>query len=312
MYNRRRRGPPSNNYGGGRHGGGYGGGYGGGRGGGRYGGKPKSKEALFGTEQDPHNCSFFLRIGACRHGENCPKKHNWPSFSNTLLFEHIWVANKSVMGNKRKLQNHYEDFLEDFIEEMKKFGDILETLTMMNTGDHMIGNTFVKFADEEQAAAALAGVKGRFYAGRKVHVKYSPITDFENARCRDYMQQECRRGKFCNFAHFMDLPKWSEEHFTTMSAYERYTKQQRRRDREYEDRSNQYGDDWPRFPKDPSKRERMQCLEKWNKLLTEKREKEGIKCPYNFTKENEDNADVKMSEPNPEKSGLNLFLPGQQ
>ena len=37
-----------------------------------------------------------------------------------------------------------------------------------------------------------------FCSGRKVICKYSPITDFENARCRDYMQQECKRGKFCN------------------------------------------------------------------------------------------------------------------
>ena len=28
---------------------------------------------LFGTEEDKVNCSFFFKIGACRHGEKCTR-----------------------------------------------------------------------------------------------------------------------------------------------------------------------------------------------------------------------------------------------
>lgn len=28
---------------------------------------------IFGTEQDRVNCSFYLKIGACRHGDRCSR-----------------------------------------------------------------------------------------------------------------------------------------------------------------------------------------------------------------------------------------------
>lgn len=303
-------------YGGGNQGrsnyNGYGG-YGG------YDDKKKSKASLYGTEQDPTNCSFFLRIGACRHGDNCPKKHNWPSFSNTLLFEHIWIPNKRIIANKKKLKNHYENFLEDLMEECVKHGDVLETMTMQNTGDHMIGNTFVKYADEEQAAQCLKSVTDRFYAGLKVKAKYSPITDFENARCRDYMQQECKRGKFCNFAHFMETPKWLEDHLTSLSAYERYQKRERirtdKRDRDY---STSSGETWPKFPVDGSEEGRRKCISQWNEIWDkEKKKNNDIKTDENSEKNSnqpESNTTTEyMSRQDFKKpsGGLNLFLPGQ-
>lgn len=271
--------------------------------------KPKK---VYGTEQDPNNCSFFLRVGACRHGDNCPKKHNWPTFSNTLLFEHIWIPSKSVIANKKKQAKHYENFLEDILQECQKWGDIIETCSIANTGDHMIGNTFVKFGDEEQAQECLEGTKGRYYAGRKVKVRYSPITDFDRARCRDYVQQGCKRGNFCNFGHFMELPLWAEGTFTSMTAHERFERAKRRE-------IVKEKDNWPAFPKGGSEESRIKCIEKWN-ILREK--------SLNQTKEDETAAVVKGEGTNfagptdmdidtykpptaPANSGLNLFLPGK-
>ena len=33
---------------------------------------------VFGTEEDKVNCSFFFKIGACRHGEKCTRLHYKP------------------------------------------------------------------------------------------------------------------------------------------------------------------------------------------------------------------------------------------
>ena len=47
--------------------------------------------------------------------------------------------------------------------ELGRFGEIDEVVVADNIGDHMIGNIYVKFQNEEQAAAAMKGLNGRYY-----------------------------------------------------------------------------------------------------------------------------------------------------
>ena len=67
--------------------------------------------------------------------------------------------------------------------------------------DHMVGNVYCKFADEEHSDAALKALFGRFYAGRPRVCEFSPVTDFREARCRQYDEAVCTRGGYCNFIH---------------------------------------------------------------------------------------------------------------
>jgi len=247
--------------------------------GGRRGGHHSS---VYGTEQDPHNCSFFLRIGSCRHGACCPKKHTYPTFSNTLLLEHIWVPSKKIQNSKKKRTRHYERFVEDLVEEMSKHGDILETLTMENQGDHLIGNTFIKFSDEEQAAEAKKLTHHRHYAGRQVVVKFSPVNDFDNARCRDYVSGHCQRGAFCNFAHFMEAPKW-------VSKFLKSNASQSLRDRRLSKRTRE-----GEFPIGGSDKARRKCIERWN---AEREAKLGVRTKS------------ENSAPASNPSALNLYKP---
>ena len=43
---------------------------------------------------------------------------------------------------------HFEAFYEEVYMEMAKFGEMEEMVVADNIGDHMIGNIYVKFADE--------------------------------------------------------------------------------------------------------------------------------------------------------------------
>ena len=103
-------------------------------------------------------------------------------------------ADKSM--DPRKIQEHYEDFYEDLFEELSKYGDIESLNVCDNVADHMVrppsvrsypcgypcqwtlhaklvvfrlslqvGNVYVNFREEEQAATALRALTGRFYAG---------------------------------------------------------------------------------------------------------------------------------------------------
>eukprot|EP00250_Pteridium_aquilinum_P009877 c18997_g1_i2 orf=106-996(+) len=173
--------------------------------------------SIFGTEKDRVNCPFYFKIGACRHGDRCSRLHNRPTISPTLLFSNMYqrpdyttpgVDLQAQNIDPRKVQEHFEDFYEDLFEELSKFG-VLESLNVCdNMADHMVGNVYAQFREEEQAAAALQGLTGRFYAGRPIIVDFSPVTDFREATCRQYEENTCNRGGYCNFMH---LKKTSRE-----------------------------------------------------------------------------------------------------
>ena len=44
---------------------------------------------IFGTEEDKVNCPFYLKMGACRHGDRCSRIHNRPVLSQTILLQNM-------------------------------------------------------------------------------------------------------------------------------------------------------------------------------------------------------------------------------
>lgn len=166
--------------------------------------------SIFGTEKDRVNCPFYFKIGACRHGDRCSRLHNRPTISPTLLLSNMYQRPDMITPgvdaqgqpiDPRKIQEHFEDFYEDIFEELGKFGEIESLNVCDNLADHMIGNVYVQFREEEQAAAALQALQGRFYSGRPIIADFSPVTDFREATCRQYEENNCNRGGYCNFMH---------------------------------------------------------------------------------------------------------------
>ena len=43
------------------------------------------------------NCSFFFKIGACRHGERCSRLHNKPTFSQTIMLQNLYLNPQNAM-----------------------------------------------------------------------------------------------------------------------------------------------------------------------------------------------------------------------
>lgn len=100
-----------------------------------------------------------------------------------------------------KVQQHFEDFYEDLFQELSKYGEIDSLNVCDNLADHMVGNVYVLFREEEHAQSALQNLGGRFYAGRPIIADFSPVTDFREATCRQYEENACERGGYCNFMH---------------------------------------------------------------------------------------------------------------
>ena len=166
--------------------------------------------SIFGTEKDRVNCPFYFKIGACRHGDRCSRLHNRPTISPTLVLVNMYQRPDMITPgvdaqgqpiDPHKMQEHFEDFYEDIYEELSKFGEIENLNICDNLADHMIGNVYVQFREEDQAAAAHIALQGRFYSGRPIVVDFSPVTDFREATCRQYEENSCNRGGYCNFMH---------------------------------------------------------------------------------------------------------------
>jgi splicing factor U2AF 35 kDa subunit len=165
---------------------------------------------IHGTEEDKVNCPFYFKIGACRHGDKCSRQHHKPQFSVSVIVRHMWnnpmCAIASAGGNinlidKAKYHDALDDFYEEIFEEFRNYGELEDIQVCENLGDHMVGNVYIKYYDEDDAQMALEGLNGRFYAGRRLTCEFSPVTDFREARCRQFDEGTCTRGPYCNFMH---------------------------------------------------------------------------------------------------------------
>lgn len=180
--------------------------------------------SIFGTEKDKVNCPFYFKIGACRHGDKCSRRHNKPALSQTVILKNMYQKPVDpiamMMGtqqpgalqgksssNDAETQRHFEDFYEDIFSELSAHGEVEEMHLMENLGDHLNGNVYVKFYTEDDASKAMTALQGRFYAGRQIVAEFSPVTDFREARCRQYDIGMCDRGGFCNFMHIRPVPR---------------------------------------------------------------------------------------------------------
>lgn len=177
--------------------------------------------SIFGTEKDKVNCSFYFKIGACRHGDRCSRVHNKPSFSQTILIQNLYVNPQNsakAQGDGKEIsdeenQKHFDEFFEDiYVELEEKYGAIDEMNVCDNLGDHLIGNVYVKFKREGDAEKAVDDLNNRWFAGKPVYAELSTVTDFREAGCRQYEIDACTRGGFCNFMHLKQISSSLKKH----------------------------------------------------------------------------------------------------
>jgi splicing factor U2AF subunit len=117
------------------------------------------------------------------------------------MIPHVNAGNSIMNIDQLMMQQVFDDFLEEIVEELNKFGRLEDVQVVENLGDHMIGNVYAKYEDEEDAEKACKAMNGRFYAGRQLSAEFTGVTDFAEARCKQYDEDQCDRGPFCNFIH---------------------------------------------------------------------------------------------------------------
>ncbi|KAH3683298.1 hypothetical protein WICPIJ_005768 [Wickerhamomyces pijperi] len=184
------------------------------------------------SQQDSVRCQFYAKIGACRHGEKCSRKHIRPTSSSTILLSNLYnnpdisrtYTNKKTHTTnvvlseapQEKVDEYYRNFYRDVFIECSLVGPVTDFIVCENHNDHLNGSVYVRFAQSTDAIKARDLFSTRWYDSKPVYCELSPVTDFEEARCRSHEEQGCERGGMCNFWHVKTikgskLNEWEKE-----------------------------------------------------------------------------------------------------
>lgn len=102
---------------------------------------------LFGTEEDKVNCPFFYKMGACRHGAQCDRKHHHPLASPTIMVPHLFqnpmsavVARGGTVSREEEaaMARDYEQTFIDIFDEVSRYGEVDEIQVCDNLNDHLV------------------------------------------------------------------------------------------------------------------------------------------------------------------------------
>ena len=133
------------------------------------------------------------------------------------MFKHLYqnppAAIAFAEGSKvsdedlKEALKHFEQFYEEIFLELSKFGELKDLSVVDNLGDHLIGNVYAKFNDEESASKAFNALAGKYYHSNLVDEEYCPIINIKDCKCKRYEDGLCQRGALCNFLHLKEVNK---------------------------------------------------------------------------------------------------------
>lgn len=90
-------------------------------------------------EKDRANCPFYSKTGACRFGDRCSRKHNFPTSSPTLLIKSMFTTfgmeqcrrddydpDSSLEYSEEETYQQFLDFYYDVLPEFKSVGKVIQ------------------------------------------------------------------------------------------------------------------------------------------------------------------------------------------
>lgn len=162
-------------------------------------------------------CHFYIKMGACRHGDQCTKLHIKPTESPTVLFPKLYpnplaVELLSDYSGPREfdakyIEQHFIKFYKKAWRAFMAFGKIHEMWAVSNLGDHLLGNVYIRFETNEDAAHAVKEASSKTFHQIPLLPELSPVTVFNDACCKEFLEGTCRRGPQCNYLHIIKVSR---------------------------------------------------------------------------------------------------------
>ncbi|XP_060038999.1 U2 small nuclear ribonucleoprotein auxiliary factor 35 kDa subunit-related protein 2 isoform X2 [Erinaceus europaeus] len=113
-------------------------------------------------EKDRANCPFFSKTGACRFGDRCSRKHNFPTSSPTLLIRSMFTTfgmeqcrrddydpDAGLEYSEEETYQQFLDFYDDVLPEFKNVGKVIQFKDYLKCNSVHEENTATSFMCSE-------------------------------------------------------------------------------------------------------------------------------------------------------------------
>lgn len=140
-------------------------------------------------------CQFYNKVGACRHGAKCVRKHSLPTRSKNIV----------ICGAKIPDDQTKEAFIKAVFIEIALIAKIREFAVAGNRSPHLKGNIYVAFDTEEDAERVLNNINARWLNRVPVFAELGPMDNLGRILCRE--GERCPRALDCNYVHMMPLDR---------------------------------------------------------------------------------------------------------
>lgn len=143
-------------------------------------------------------CQFYYKVGSCRHGPKCVRKHVLPTRSKVIILSNLPL--KAQSSNDAK---GIERMVQDLFVEIGSIAPIKEMLVAANESPHLKGAMYIAFASEKEAEKVMTDINSRWFQLRPMFAHYLPSQSVHMAVCRE--ADGCQRRLDCNYVHPMHI-----------------------------------------------------------------------------------------------------------
>ena len=102
------------------------------------------------------------------------------------------------------MKKEFEEFYEEIFDKFAEFGYVEDVHVCENLGEHMVGNVYVKYRNEEDADKCVKALKGKFMVEDLCFLN-SLLSQTFTRRDAVNMMKACSRGGLCNFSIVYDI-----------------------------------------------------------------------------------------------------------
>lgn len=114
-------------------------------------------------------------------------------------------ADDDLMYDESEIVNHFTEFYNDVLPEMRRFGEIIQFKVCRNYAAHLRGNVYIQYKDVESgehthfcilillAVQCFKTMAGRYYASKKLLPEFVYIEKWKTAVCGQYYNNSCPR-----------------------------------------------------------------------------------------------------------------------
>ncbi|XP_055613893.1 U2 small nuclear ribonucleoprotein auxiliary factor 35 kDa subunit-related protein 2 [Uranotaenia lowii] len=172
------------------------------------------------TRPGANTCSFFTKVGACRHGVRCTSDHQTPGLSEIIFIPNFFVhpalderqhpeygQDGGIEFDEEEINQSFREFFKDIVDEFETFGPIKGVFVSRNYLPHLRGSCYIEYQTKRSAAQAYQRMNGRFYASRQLRVEFRSSISWCHAVCGLNIQSRCPKGRNCNYLHLFVNPR---------------------------------------------------------------------------------------------------------